>query len=156
MKRLLLIVLPLLLIVGCSSSQKEYDINHIEKLNGVYIKEISNEIVNGEVFQMVGDMKLPLGKLKDGKNEGKWISWYPNGQKWSEETYKNGYSNGLSTSWYEDGQKKFEGTYKDGECDGLTTWWYGNGQKMYEGTYKDGESISEKHWDEDGSVWSND
>jgi antitoxin component YwqK of YwqJK toxin-antitoxin module len=36
--------------------------------------------------------------------------------------------------------------------DGLTTWWYENGQKEYEGTYKNGKKISEKEWDEDGSV----
>ena len=127
MKRLLLFVLPLLLIVGCSTSQKEYDINHIVKLNGVYVKEISDEIVNGEVFQMFGDMKLPLGKMKDGKKEGKWISWYPNGQKWSEETYKNG------------------------EIDGLWTEWWENGQKSQEETYKNGKLIEGKCWDEDGN-----
>jgi hypothetical protein len=27
--------------------------------------------VNGKVFQMFGDMKVPLGKMKDGKKEGK-------------------------------------------------------------------------------------
>ena len=60
-------------------SQKEYDINHIVLQNGVYIKKFSDEIVNGKVFQMGGDMKVPLGKMKDGKKEGKWMVWYDNG-----------------------------------------------------------------------------
>ena len=38
------------------------------------------------------------------------------------------------------------------ERDGLYTNWYENGQKSFEGTYKDGELISEKYWNEDGSV----
>ena len=38
------------------------------------------------------------------------------------------------------------------ERDGLYTNWYNNGQKRDELTYKDGELISEKYWNEDGSV----
>ena len=59
---------------------------------------------------------------------------------------------GLYTNWYENGQKWYELTIKDGEFDGLYTNWYENGQKSFEGTYKDGELISEKYWNEDGSV----
>ena len=82
-----IIISLLILLVGCSTSQKEYDINHIVKLNGVYVKEISDEIVNGEVFQVVDDMKVPIGKMKNGKKDGLWTSWYENGQKESEETF---------------------------------------------------------------------
>jgi len=59
---------------------------------------------------------------------------------------------GLHTEWYENGQKKEEGTYKNGEKDGLWTEWYENGQKGREEIYKDGVLISEKYWNEDGSV----
>ena len=38
------------------------------------------------------------------------------------------------------------------ERDWLYTNWYENGQKRFEGTYEDGELISEKYWNEDGSV----
>ena len=38
------------------------------------------------------------------------------------------------------------------ERDGLYTNWYENEQKRFEGTYEDGELISEKYWNEDGSV----
>ena len=38
------------------------------------------------------------------------------------------------------------------ERDGLYTNWYENGQKRFEGIYEDGELISEKYWNEDGSV----
>jgi len=54
--------------------------------------------------------------------------------------YNLAYENGLSTSWYRNGQKKVEGTYKMGKGggtreDGLWTVWYENGQKKIEGTY---------------------
>ncbi|MBT3591039.1 MAG: hypothetical protein HN514_09815, partial [Candidatus Marinimicrobia bacterium] len=77
-----------LLILSFGFSQKEYNIEHLLERDGVYIKKFSDEIVNGKVFQMFGDMKVPLGKLKDGKKEGKWMVWYDNGTKQEEQNYK--------------------------------------------------------------------
>ena len=54
--------------------------------------------------------------------------------------------------YYENGQKNSEETYKDGKLDGLWTWWYANGQKFYEDIYKDGELIESKKWDRDGNL----
>ena len=72
--------------------------------------------------------KVYVGNLRNGIKIGKWTTWYYNGRKGSEVTYK------------------------DGEKDGLWTDWYENGQKWDEGTYKDGKLISKKEWNEDGSV----
>jgi len=97
--------ISLLLFISVGFCQKEYDIDHIIKQDGVYIKKFSDEKVNGKVFQMFGDMKVPLGKMKDGKKEGKWISWYPNGQKRLEETWKDGELIS-EEQWNEDGSVK--------------------------------------------------
>ena len=85
-----IIISLLILLIGCSTSQKEYDINNITERNGVYVKKFSDEKVNGKVFQMVDDMKVPLGKMKNGKKDGLWTSWYENGQKKEEVTFKDG------------------------------------------------------------------
>ena len=85
------------------------------------------------------------------KKDGKYTEWYENGQKRSEETWKDGKLNGKTTIWYENGQKEEEGTYKDGIPDGKRTTWYENGQKRSEGTFKDGDLISRECWDEDGN-----
>ena len=92
---------------------------------------------------------------KDGKRDGLWIKFSQKktgGEKMEERTYKNGKKDGLFTFWYENGQKMYEGTFKDGKPDGPFTVWYENGQKSSEKTYKDGKFISEKRWNEDGSV----
>ena len=116
---------------------------------------------------------------KDGKKDGLYTSWYENGQKSEEGNYMNNDREGIWTTWYENGQKESEGTYKFGEMklelwtfwydngqvtststdrkvkeDGSTTHttWYRNGKKQSEETYKDGKIISEKEWNEDGSV----
>ena len=177
MKKLLLIVLPLLLIVGCSSPEPiNYETTLIER-DGVFYTKDTNKPYSGPVFSLSNSgKKNDEGILLNGKKDGLWIGWYENGQKVEEGTYKDGKKDGLWTRWYgdgqklregtykdgeevgkwtyryENGQKKREGTYKDGKLNGLWTRWYENGQKYYVRTYKDGKLISSKRWNRDGSV----
>jgi len=213
MKRLLLIVLPLLLIVGCSKSvdettliekngvmylpnsdkpytgevftnystgEKEYQgtyekgllvsysylikdgsvkepINYETTLierDGVFYTKDTNKPYSGQVFSLndVGKKKEE-GILKDGKmiSKTEW-EWYNNGQKESEENFKDGKLDGLETQWNYNGKKFVEGTWKDGKQDGLWTTWYINGQKEMEGIFKDGNGVSFTSWNKDGSV----
>ena len=172
-----------LLILSVGLSQQEYDINDlIEMDNGLWTEKFSDEPISGKVFGYwflgednnkkkvyVGNLRngIKSGKwttwyyngrkgsevtYKDGEKDGLWTDWYENGQKWGEGTYKDGKEDGLFTEWYENGQKKEEGTFKDGKLEGLVTGWYENGQRMGEYTFKDGEEISKKEWNKDGSV----
>ena len=177
MKRLLLIVLPLLLIFGCSKEPINYE-ETLNERDGVFYTKDTNKPYSGPVFSLnerglnkresiledgkmisykefewyENGQKQYEGIYKDGKEDGLWTEWYKNGQKKSEKTYKDGLEDGLETWWYENGQKSSEWTYKDGEKDGLETWWYENGQKRLEVTYKNVNIISGKEWNEDGSV----
>ena len=148
--------------------------------NGLWTEKFSDEPITGKVYGYFGEnkpyKKVHMGNIRNGKKEGKWVSyyhstgkkiyeqtfkdgkldgletgWYENGQMKSEGTFKDGKIDGLLTGWYENGQKKNEFTFKDGKYDGLFTSWYENGQKEIEETYKDGEWISGKRWNEDGS-----
>ena len=121
-------ITPLLLFIGLAWGQKEYNINHIVEQDSVYKKKFSDKIVNGNVYQMSDDMKVPLGKMKNGKKDGLW------------------------TGWDDNGQKRSKGTYKDGKMDGLWTLWYDNGQKMYDGTFKNGELLSYIAYLENGTI----
>ena len=60
-----------------------------------------------------GTKELYTGKTT--KNRYGIRTIYKNGQKRTEETYKDGELNGLFTYWYENGQKKSERTYKNGK-----------------------------------------
>jgi len=75
---------------------------------------------------------------KDGKLEGKSITWYPSGEIQLEANYKDGKKEGKTTGWYKNGQKMSESYFKNGEREGKTTFWYQNGQIRVEKTYKDG------------------
>ena len=94
--------------------------------------------------------KRTEGTYKDGELDGKWTRWHENGQKWMEGTYKDGDLINM-TEWYENGQKNSEVTFKDGKEDGMWTGWHDNGQKECESTFKDGKKIEEIWWDWDGN-----
>jgi hypothetical protein len=50
-------------------------------------------------------------------------TWWANGSKCSETTYRNGEMHGVQTTWYVDGSKRWEGTYDSGHlCDTDTCW----------------------------------
>ena len=79
MKRLLLIVLPLLLIVGCSKPISEETL--IEK-GGLKYHPETKELYSGEVFSLYVDGKKEFeGSYKDGImwSKTEW-EWYENGQ----------------------------------------------------------------------------
>ena len=47
------------------------------------------------------------------------VTYWPNGQKRSEQHFKNGTMDGPTARWHANGQKKSEGHYKNGKLDGL-------------------------------------
>ncbi|MBT6471690.1 MAG: SUMF1/EgtB/PvdO family nonheme iron enzyme, partial [Candidatus Marinimicrobia bacterium] len=92
MKRLLLIVLPLLLIVGCEKEPINYETTLVER-DGVFYTKDTNKPYSGQVFSLYDDgEKKREGNLKDGKLDGLWTYWYENGQKKWEGTFKDGKS----------------------------------------------------------------
>ena len=122
----------LLLFIGLAWGQNDYNINQLIEQGGIYMEKFSDEIVNGNVYQMSDDIIIPLGKMKNGKKDGLW------------------------TGWDDNGQKRSKGTYKDGKMNGLWTLWYDNGQKMYNGTFKNGELLSYIAYLENGTIGGTD
>jgi sulfatase modifying factor 1 len=177
MKRLLLIVLPLLLIIGCSKP-----INESTLINrGEHMYEANaTKPYTGQVFELYANgQKAFEGSYKDGFRHGDWTYYTDVGDGKYSVTYTAGtynvavFTDNLGTDYTgspitgepkQDGQffvlrneyyfSKYPesfGTYKDGKRDGLWTTWYDNGQKKDEGTYKDGKSIGKwTYWYEDG------
>ena len=133
---------------GCELHYGGYEV--IKNDDGVAYSQVI-VFKNCEVeFYENGKLKSVRNKNEDGERDGLQTSWYSDGQKEIEWTWKDGKKEGLFIKWYENGQKNSEETYKDGE-EGLSTWWYKNGQKWREETHKDGYIISVKRWYRDGT-----
>ena len=164
MKRLLLIVLPLLLIVGCSKPISEETL--IDE-DGLKYHPDTKELYSGEVFTnfMGGKPKLE-GSYKDGLMNGNWVGWYENGQKEWEGKYKNGDGSdlgntgvpkngrsGLWTLWYENGNKKSENVFKD-EIISTSTFYDKDktGIMLFKNFYGNGELKNVNYFDIDGGI----
>jgi len=70
-------------------------------------------------------------------------TWHPNGQKASEETFRDGMPDGIAVFWHPNGRKKVEWAYHDGGkvVNGTYVHWYPNGQKQSEQTLRNGEMV---------------
>ena len=92
------------------------------------------QMVSFDKLQKRGEDGNQLYYLPDHKVPftGKEVSYWPDGQKKTEISYKDGKRHGLKAHWYQSGQKLSEINYKYGKHDGLLTVWYenGNGEEL--------------------------
>ncbi|MBN3035799.1 MAG: hypothetical protein JW861_09450 [Bacteroidales bacterium] len=78
--------------------------------------------IREEQFYEDGTPRLE-GNYENGQRTGRWIYWYPNGNKWSEANYKAGVDHGTKTVWHESGQKYYEGEMTEGKRSGIWRFW---------------------------------
>ena len=117
-------------------------ISYLAKPEGVNLKELDlREGLAGLIAYMKGSDTLYTGKAYE---------LHRNGQKKSEENYKDGKLEGILIWWYSNGQKMYEENYKDNKDEGLGVAWHENGQKKREVNSKDGVEISAKYWNSKG------
>ncbi len=95
-----------------------------------FTTEQDTTIENGESIMKYpnGNLKM-LGKIKNGKRDGLWKSFYENGVPWSETTFAEGIRNGKTTTWYENGKKRYEGFYTNDVESGKWTYWKESGEE---------------------------
>ena len=131
--------ISLLLFIGLAWGQQEYNINHIVEQDSVYKKKFSDEIVNGNVYVMFDDMKVPLGKMKNGEKEGIWTDWYSRGTIKSKTSWKNGNISGTCYNYREDGTIEFR--TENINSNDYTKFFYDNSGNMskYSMEYRSGE-----------------
>ena len=106
MKKILLIILPLLLIVGCEKGPKKI------------IVETWEDGTTKKVDYVIGEW------LKGIQRETlRSITYYENGEIIKDENFKAGKLDGKFTGWHENGQKRIKGNYIAGEHAGTWTSW---------------------------------
>jgi antitoxin component YwqK of YwqJK toxin-antitoxin module len=78
-------------------------------------------------------------------------TYYLNGQKEQEGSYKNGERTGVWKYWYDSGLLWSEGEFLNGKSHGYRKVYHPNGKLYYEGTYKDDKPIGTwKFFDKEG------
>ena len=125
----------LLLIVGCEE-------NLIEEVKERYDSGEPNLV---EYYKNSVDPKSLVRKRK----------YFPDGQIFTEENYKNGIKHGKHTLFYGNVNRQIhiEFNYKDGKTDGLGNSYYLNGILESKVNYKDGEKDGNStYYSRDGSI----
>ena len=64
-------------------------------------------------------IKKFIGFFRFGKRHGQWLSFFPNGNAWSEMHYDKGLRHGPNTVYFENGKIRYSGFYKFDKQDSL-------------------------------------
>lgn len=89
-------------------------------------------------FNENGQKIAEYSKNSEGKFDGPYQSWYPNGQLQSDCNYVSGEFEGEQKQYFESGSLKLHGMYKNQQRDGLFQEWFEDGSLAFEGTFKEG------------------
>jgi antitoxin component YwqK of YwqJK toxin-antitoxin module len=82
-----------------------------------------------------GAERMQEGDYVNGQKEGRWVSYFANGQIMSEGDYHLGRKEGKWMQYWPNGNKKSEATFVGGNNIGLYVCYYENGNKKWEGYY---------------------
>ena len=135
---------------------------------GCGFEEVINEVGNYKDGKKDGkwisyckhDHKIEEGNYKDGLKQGKWISYFEDGKIWYEGNYKNGKEHGefiyFGNGNYNIIHKLELVNYKDGELDGQSIYYHINGEINSIVNYQNGKKDGENiFYDKDGKIyWS--
>jgi len=83
--------------------------------------------------------KKTEGTYRNGQLEGPFVEYYPNGSKNMAGQFKNGKYHGLWLYWYDDGKPRGRGGFKDGYRIGTHVFWHKTGAKSVEVSHKNGK-----------------
>ena len=158
MKKISLIILPVLLIFGCS---KSVNISNLKTKNGLVYLPHSSDTFSGNFYEndANGNKKIEgiyeNGILRNRTEYRKsgynlFTEFYDNGNKkteyfiiskelWKLRKYNGPRYDSSFTSWYQNYNMKEKGTYNRGKKDGLWNRWYKDGQKELERTFNNGK-----------------
>jgi antitoxin component YwqK of YwqJK toxin-antitoxin module len=144
-------LLSVLFLISFGLSQKDFTMEEIVKVRGIYKLKFSDQVINGNVYVKNNKQKIIIGMIKNGLKEGEWIDWYYNGVKQSEGIYSGGKENGKWLQYTPEGYLMYERNYKNGVLDGEHTYWENiviEGKpliryKSEHGFYKDGKKIGD-------------
>jgi antitoxin component YwqK of YwqJK toxin-antitoxin module len=171
-------LLLMLATVSCIAERAEHAAT--EERDGVRYPVGGVQPFSGIVFTLHdGSEQLATEKaFERGLGHGRWVEYYPNGQRKREAEYRDGHREGSlhewneagrlvlerqvsggkphgpSTTWHPNGQIESESTYQNGSLDGLQTLWYEDGARRSERTFRDGKQHGPAtDWHPNGERW---
>ena len=140
--------------INASTPAQATDAKVVQSPDGLQFKK---EKTNSNTQESVGISKegqlTYKGDFKDGKPEGLWTTFFPNGRPRWQGVKKDGLNHGSFTMWYEDGSKRMKGNYERGKKHGKSTAWHPNAVKWLEQWHHHGAPVGLwKNWNNQGEL----
>jgi antitoxin component YwqK of YwqJK toxin-antitoxin module len=125
--RILLLFLVAFLCNSCTTKIVEETIESYPdgtpKIVRYYKDNGSNRTLFKETLYYSNHQKYMEGEYKNGKRNGKWTSWFQNGNEMSIHNFVNDVDDGNMTVFYENGKKRYQGKYTKGKKIGVWKFW---------------------------------
>jgi antitoxin component YwqK of YwqJK toxin-antitoxin module/tetratricopeptide (TPR) repeat protein len=107
-------------------------------------QNFKNDVRHGQSQSFYLGTRLSFsGEYFNGRRNGLFVEYHPNGQKSVESTYTHGQLNGLYSEYRWNGNLSFAANYKDGILDGEATYYHPDGSLHYKMNYVDNEAHGE-------------
>jgi hypothetical protein len=147
MKTLFLLTILLLSLISTSCWGVDWD--DLVEREGLYYKKFTETPFTGEVTGREN------GTIKNGKHEGEWVTYHPNGQLSGRGSWKNGEREGLFVGYHSNGRYAGKANFKNGKWEGEWVSYYDDGKLKKKGNYnndkKEGEWV---YYLSNGKVYS--
>jgi antitoxin component YwqK of YwqJK toxin-antitoxin module len=147
----------IVLIIACSG--KKVDVSSLQLRQDKYYVINEGQPFSGTVIQLYEGSFNPESethsqikteyRLAGGVMDGKYISYFQNGQKQQEGSYKEGAQNGKFHYWHQNGTLNYEVDFEKGKWHGKKTTFFQSGKVSTLEFYKEGKlQGSKKSYDE--------
>jgi len=133
-----------------------YQAVHAESRKGVFY--VNDTIFSGTVYGLFPDTKDTafVQNYRDGKEDGIWKQFYPNGQTKEIRYFDHGKKQGEYDAWWANGDKRLSYHFEEGEYHGTCCEWNQEGILIKKMTYQHGyEEGPQKMWYNDGLIKAN-
>ena len=105
----------------------------------------NGKLVEAKCFDTMGNL---TGEVKEGN--GKVYSYWPNGDKRSDDTFVKGVRHGTSLFWHDNGQLGKQAPYQAGKLEGEEYHWHANGRWKWQALYQKGRLVAKRAWTPEG------
>lgn len=129
-------IVVLMFIISIFSYSSTLNYNQVKDVNGITINRITKRPFTGMVKN-----KRDREFYKNGKPNGKWVTFYTNGNLKSIENWKDGKLHGKYILYSSNGEKYLETEYKKGMDNGDYKIFYSDGKLRIAGKLKKGKPI---------------
>lgn len=138
MKKIICAILSVVIFFACSEGNKKENFKKeiYSTWKGTDVPKVihyldttgTKDVVAGESVCYPNGQVNFEGFYKDGKQDGKWLSFYSDGKQKAIYNYKEGEFHGKYINYFENGQVKIEGKYEKGKKVGVWKTYDNNGK----------------------------